>query len=187
MRDVRLFEDAYHTYCPILYNYAVSITKTQTVAEDAVSDVFLKLWETRNNTTIEHSLKAYLFKSVYHQCINTLKHARVEDQYRDFFLHHLPLDKAGTDYPLSGLIESEITTILQKTVEKLPEQCRKIFTMSRIDGMKHEEIAQGLNISIHTVRTQIHRALEKLRIELKDFLPTITGIPSTRKLCRAGA
>ena len=105
--------------------------------------------------------------------LNALKHIRVQNKYRDFFLHHPPLSDDGSDYLLSDIIENEIHTILQKTIEQLPEKCRKIFTMSRIDCMKHEEIAQELGIRINTVRTQIHRALEKLRVELKDFLPCL--------------
>ena len=171
--DVRLFEETYHTYYSVLYNYAVSITKDQALAEDAVSEVFLKLWEGRDTIAIESSLKSYLFKSVYNQCLNALKHIRVQNRYRDFFLHHPPLTDDGSDYPLSGVIENEINDILQRTIEQLPEQCRKIFVMSRIEGMKHEEIARELGISINTVRTQIHRALEKLRVELKDYLPLV--------------
>jgi len=170
--DKRLFEEIFHSYYPVLCNYAASITKEQTMAEDAVSEVFLKLWEGRDSIVIESSLKSFLFKSVYHQCLNALKHIHVQNKYRDFFLHHPPLsDEGGADYPLSGVIENEINAILNQTIEQLPEQCRKIFTMSRIDCMKHEEIAQELGISINTVRTQIHRALGKLRIALKDFLP----------------
>lgn len=175
--NIQFFEEIYNTYFPVLCNYAISITKDQTLAEDAVSDVFLKLWEGRNSLVIETSLKAYLFKSVYHQCINSLKHIEVQDYYRDFFLHHPPLSEDQTDYPLQNVIESEINSILQKTIDQLPNQCRKIFIMSRIDGMKHERIAQKLGISINTVRTQIHRALEKLRIELKDFLYFLLILP----------
>ena len=169
--DIRLFEEIYNTYYPDLYNYAASITKEQTLAEDVVSDVFLKLWEGRNTIVIESSLKAYLFKSVYHQSVNTLKHSFLQDQYRDFFLHHTPIKEDETDYPLANVIENEINEILQRTIDKLPAQCRKIFIMSRIHCKKHEKISQELGISINTVRTQIRRALEKLRIELKDFLP----------------
>jgi RNA polymerase sigma-70 factor (ECF subfamily) len=170
--DIRMFEDIYNTYYPLLLNYAENITKDTFMAEDAVSDVFLKLWEGRDNIEIESSLKSYLYKSVYNQCLNALKHIDIQNQYRDFFLHHPPIFEDGSDYPLSRIIENEIQTILQKTIERLPDQCRKIFIMRRYDGMKHEEIARELSISIHTVRTQIHRALEKLRIELKDFLPS---------------
>ena len=171
--DKKIFEEIYNMYYPVLCNYAVGITKELSIAEDAVSEMFLKLWEERDTIVIESSLKSYLFKSVYHQCLNALKHVRVQDKYRDFFLHHLPLSEDTTDYPLSGVIENEIKEILQKTLEQLPEQCRKIFIMSRFDGMKHEEIAQELGISINTVRTQIHRALAKLRVELKDYLPLL--------------
>ena len=171
--DIRLFEEIYNIYYPVLYNYAANITKEQTSAEDVVSEVFLKLWEGRNTIVIEGSLKSYLFKSVYHQCLNLLKHTRVQDKYRDFFHHHLPLNEDGKEYPLSSVIENEIGDILQKTIQQLPEQCRKIFIMSRIDGMQHEEIARELNVSMNTVRTQIHRALKKLRVELKDFLPLL--------------
>jgi len=170
---IKLFEEIYNAYYPVLCNYAESITKNTDIAEDAVSEVFLKLWEGRDTMVIEGSLKSYLFKSVYHQSLNALKHIRVQNKYRDFFLHHLPLSEDETDYPLSGVIENEINEILQKTIDQLPEQCRKIFIMSRIDGMKHEEIAQELDVSINTVRTQIHRALAKLRIELKDYLPLL--------------
>ena len=168
--DIRLFEEIFQMYYPVLCNYAASITKDQSMAEDAVSEVFMKLWESRENIVIEKSLKSFLFKSVYHQCINVLKHHRVQDKYRDFFLHHPPLSDDEADYPLSGLIENEINDIMFQTIGQLPEQCRKIFTMSRIDGLKHEEIAHELDVSINTVRTQIHRALGKLRIALKDFL-----------------
>ncbi len=171
--NMQLFEEMYHAYFPGLYNYAIGITKNQTIAEDAVSEVFLRLWEGRNDTVIETSLKSYLFKSVYHQCLNMLKHIRVQDKYKDFFLRHVSPDEESLNFPLSDVIENEITEILHKTIEKLPEQCRRIFVMSRIDGMKHEEIAQELHISINTVRTQIRRALGKLRIELKDFLPML--------------
>ena len=174
--DVRLFEEIYNTYYPVLYNYALSITKAQITAEDAVSEVFIKIWEGRNDIVIDSSLKSYLFKSVYHQCLNMLKHIRVQDKYRDFFLYHQLLDGDDTNYPLSSIIENEINDILQKTIDLLPEQCRKIFIMSRIDNLKHEEIAQKLNISINTVRTHIHRALEKLRVELKDFLPIFLSL-----------
>ena len=168
--NIRLFEKIYNTYYPVLYNYAVTITKDSALAQDAVSEIFLKLWESRNQIRIEQSLKSYLFKSVYHQCLNKVKHAWVQYQYRDFFLHHPPLSQDGTGYPLAQVIEREINDILLRTIEKLPEQCRKIFIMSRIDCMKYECISQHLGISVNTVRTQIRRALEKLRIELKDFL-----------------
>jgi RNA polymerase sigma-70 factor (ECF subfamily) len=74
------------------------------------------------------------------------------------------------DYPLSNLIEAEIMEMLERVIEKLPPQCRNIFIMSREKEMTHQEIAHELNISINTVHTQIKRALDKIRIEMKDYI-----------------
>ena len=167
------FEETYTAYFPILYNYAYSITKDYAVAEDVVSDVFMKLWEERNVLLIETSVKSYLFKSVYNQCINVLQKEKVRQKYENYINHLQYIYEGDSDYPLSSLIESELAETLQKAIEKLPPQCRKIFEMSRIEGQTHEEIARNLGVSINTVHMQIRRALSKLRVELKDFLHVI--------------
>jgi RNA polymerase sigma-70 factor (ECF subfamily) len=172
-KDLRVFESIYNAYFPILYNYVVQIVKDRTEAEDIVSDVFLKLWEEKDTITFQTSVKSYLFKSAYNHSINVLKHKKIQGQYEDYFQHLNLLAEAGADYPLSQLIEKELTERLAKAIEKLPRQCRLIFNMSRTDGLTHEEIAQELGVSINTVHMQIRRALKKLRVELKDVLPLL--------------
>ena len=168
--DAAIFEEIYTTYFPLLYNYAFTIVKNRAEAEDAVGDVFLKLWEEKHLRNIETSVKSYLFKSVYNQCINILQREEVREKYANYVQHLQYVNENDSDYPLSSLIESELTETLQKAIEKLPPQCRKIFEMSRMEQMTHEEIARKLGVSINTVHMQIKRALGKLRIELKDFL-----------------
>ena len=168
--DTALFEEIYTNYFPLLYNYAVTIVKDRQTAEDAVSDVFLKLWEERQFRNIETSVKSYLFKSVYNQCINVLQREKVHGKYENWLKHLEYVNENDSDYPLSGLIENELTELIAKAIEKLPPQCRKIFEMSRMEYQTHDEIAQTLGISVNTVHMQIKRALQKLRIELKDYL-----------------
>ena len=168
--DAVLFEEIYTTYFPLLYNYAFSITKDRAEAEDAVGDVFLKLWEEKQFRQIEKSVKSYLFKSVYNQCINILQREEVREKYAHYIKHLQYVTENDSDYPLSSLIESELTETIRQAIDKLPPQCRKIFEMSRIEQLTHEEIARQLDVSINTVHMQIKRALGKLRIELKDFL-----------------
>ena len=168
--DIALFEEIYTTYFPLLYNYAFTITKDRAEAEDAVGDVFLKLWENRHLLIIETSVKSYLFKSVYNLCINILQREEVRQKYENYIKHLQYVNENDSDYPLSTLIENELTEILREAIEKLPPQCRKIFEMSRTEQLSHEEIARELGISINTVHMQIKRAITKLRIELKDFL-----------------
>ena len=169
--DIALFEEIYTTCFPLLYNYAFTILKDRVEAEDAVGDVFLKLWEERRFLLIETSVKSYLFKSVYNQCINILERKKVHEKYENYVKHLQYVNENDSDYPLSSLMESELTETIQKAIEKLPPQCRKIFEMSRKEQLSHEEIAIKLGVSINTVHMQIKRALGKLRIELKDFLP----------------
>ena len=74
---------------------------------------------------------------------------------------------------ISGATSIEVmATDLQKAMDELPENCEKVFKMSRISGMKNKEIASKLNISVRTVETQIYRALKVLREKLKNHLPS---------------
>ena len=79
-KDAALFEEIYTTYFPLLYNYAFTIIKDRAEAEDAVGDVFLKLWEEKHYRNIETSVKSYLFKSVYNQCINILQREEIREK-----------------------------------------------------------------------------------------------------------
>jgi RNA polymerase sigma-70 factor (ECF subfamily) len=167
------FEGIYKTYYTVLRNYADFIVKDREEAQDIVHDIFLKLWEEWENIDSETTLKAWLFKSTYNKCMDILKHTEVQSKYADYVMHLDYLVQDDNDYPLSALIEVEITKMLERAIAKLPPQCRNIFIMSREKEMTHEEIAHELNISINTVHTQIKRALDKIRVEMKDYLPLL--------------
>lgn len=173
--DNKAFEYIFKTYFGYLLNYSRQILKDTDAAEEIVESTFLNLWENRTHITLETSLKSYLFKSVYNNCLNYLKHQHVKERYVLYFKHHTQTDDLGniisTEYPFSQLMEKELDDIIVKAINNLPTQCREIFTMSRYQLLKNEEIAQKLNISVNTVRTQISRALTKLREDLKDYLP----------------
>lgn len=149
-------------YCKIKYNFDVHL------AEDIVNTSFSKLWEARHTLNPNLSAKAYLFKIVNNQCINTLKHQRVQDQYTQSqlnTLHHTP--------PLSeadSLDLKQLRDAINIAIAELPEQMRKIFELNRHDGLKYTEIATRLNLSIKTVETQMSRALLKLRQKLAAFI-----------------
>ena len=172
--DAIAFEYIFKTYYSYLLNYARQIVKNAEMAEEAVETAFIGFWESRGTIRLNTSIKSYLFKSVYHNCLNYVKHKKVEERYVLYFKHHIDTDDAGniisSNYPLSTLIEKEINHAFEEAISKLPSQCRDVFLKSRFDGMSNEEIAARLGISVNTVRTQISRALTKLRISLKDYL-----------------
>lgn len=173
--DKKAFESVFRLYSGQLFNYAREIVKDNYLAEEVIQEIFIKLWQNKERILIEQSLKSYLFRSTFHSCVNLIKHKSVEDKYKAFFLHHISMsdtnEALSDDFPLSDLLGSELSDIIAKAIEKLPDQCRQVFLMSRYGNLKHEAIARKLNLSINTVHTQISRALTRLKGELREYLP----------------
>ncbi len=172
--DVKSFELIFKSYYSRLCRYARNYVHDKIVAEDLVKDIFIKIWENRSQLEIKSSLSGYLFRSVHNHCINHVtrnKHANILNQ------SDLPdnigdlIHPLSPDYPVANLIARELEEKLRQSVQALPDQCREIFILSRMDELSHEEIAKKKNISINTVKVQIYRALLKLREDLKEYLP----------------
>jgi len=161
------FEYLFKSYYKPLCNYAFQILKNQVQAEEVVEELFIRLWENRSRTDIQQSFKAYLYRSTYNGCLNYLRKHQNELKYRDLFKHHLSLDNSTNgshdSYPLSSLIEKELENEMKEIIESLPDQCRTIFKMSRFDAKSHEEIAGEMDVTVNTVKTQIMRALNKIK------------------------
>jgi len=139
-------------------------------SQDIVQEVFLKLVE-RGETEVVTSLKAYLYRAVIHTCLNWLKQKRVRNEYAyEFRIRLLEEEAKKVDGGSDALVtEKELLLLVRKTVTSLPEKSRKIFEMSRYDGLTHKEIAKKMNISVRTVETQVYRALKVLHRELGEY------------------
>jgi RNA polymerase sigma-70 factor (ECF subfamily) len=95
---------------------------------------------------------------------------RIQDEYQAALRTNLDLLEYF-DHTLFG--EDDIEQIISQAILTLPEQCRRIFVMSKIEGKKQKEIASEPHIPINTVEIQIGVAYKKLRIELKKYLPLL--------------
>jgi RNA polymerase sigma-70 factor (ECF subfamily) len=173
--DKRAFEFLFRNYYCDLCTYAKNILLNESVAEDLVMDVFVRLWETENRLSIKTSISGYLFTTVHNHCLNylTRKHKRFTE------LNPETVEKINTlgaqpevTGPFDTLSVSELASMINRGIDSLPEECRKAFLMSRTEGMSNREIATSLGISENTVKVQIYRALKKLRVILRDFLPS---------------
>jgi len=170
------FDQVYVCYFARLQRFAKEYTLSDAEAENIVQDVFMLLWEKRKYLNIQISLTAYLFSLVKNKCIDYLRHKSVTAIYKqELSLKLSALEELNRAFSSDEDIERFITEALNK----LPERCREIFVMSRIEGKKYREIAEALNISVHTVENQMAIALRKLRIELREYLPLLlflTGV-----------
>ena len=143
-------------------------------ARDVVQQVYYKMWENRQSLNIELSVKAYLFKSVYNYSLNTLAHQKNIQQYEqkqmtDFYFSEV----VQTPEAEMALWQSDIEKALKEAIDTLPEKCREVFLLSKIEGLKNREIAEKLGISEKTVERHITIAISKLREELDWLLQII--------------
>ena len=167
------FSKLYNNYYVLLCTIADNYLKDKYLAEEAVGEVFLNFWEKYNNIVITTSVKAYLVRSVQNWCVNFIHHQKVEQKLKQKIETEgmLPGLAESSEYPLGSLYEKELAAIISNAINALPDQCRRIFLLSRDEGLTYDEISERLNISVNTIKTQIKIALAKLREWLKDYLP----------------
>ena len=165
-------ENLFTQYYQILRAYALRYVQNQDAAEDIVQDVFFELWLRRNEIDFDLPMKAYLFKSVLNKSRNYIYDKRVKDkisfdsdndiQFIDDYLQSFVV------YQEDSLLLKDLDREIKTYVESLPEQCHRIFIMSRSLNLKNKDIALRLGISIKTVEKQITKALSGLRSHLKN-------------------
>lgn len=170
------FSGIYDLYFPKLLRFTQTYMIREEEAEHIVQDLFLYLWEHRDVLSSLRNLNAYLFTLIRNRCIDYLRKemnceerrgtlSEVENKEIELKLYSLEM------FDEDRLSDADIEELLQRAIANLPERCREIFIMSRLQNLRYKEIAAKLNISPNTVENQIVIALRKLKEELKDYFP----------------
>ena len=146
--DVVVFEKLFRSYYQSLCRYANGLLNDSDEAEEVVQQMFVTIWEKRSSIEIKVSFKSYLYRAVHNSCLNHLEKIKVRQMYVG---QHSGNEEVSTDYSEMNLQKNELQTRISAALLKLPEQCRKVFLLSRHDEMKYAEIADHLGISIMTV------------------------------------
>ena len=157
------FEPLFKSNFSKLCSVANKIVRNADVAKDIVQDVFLKIWNRNLEITDKVSISFYLHKATVNASLNYLESRK----------NVIPLTQqinAGQVESTDRAALSELEKYVGRAIDKLPPQCKTIFILSRFEGMKYQQIADQLDISVKTVENQMARALRQMREDLKPFL-----------------
>jgi RNA polymerase sigma-70 factor (family 1) len=172
--DEQAFGRLYMAYLHNLLQFANSIIKNDQLAEEIVSDVFVRIWQNRKNIDSIENFKLYLYISTKNTALNYLsRHFRKEIVSLDEISMHIPLVAYN---PEQLLITSEAVKRIEQEISKLPTRCRLIFKLVKEDQLKYNDIAKLLNISVKTIDNQMAIAVKKIssaiNFELKKEFKT---------------
>jgi RNA polymerase sigma-70 factor (ECF subfamily) len=156
------FKALFDSYYSNLCYYAFTLLRDMDEAEDMVQTVFMKLWERKETLMFTGTAKAYLYKAVYHQCINQLEARQVRQKYKERAIVTPQEVQQPEAFP------QELEESVKAVIDALPQQCKRIFMMSRYEELRYSEIASQLGISVNTIENQISKALKILRAHFND-------------------
>lgn len=136
------------------------------LAEDIVQDAFVYIWENESNFNDEISTKVFLYRTVKNKCLNYNKHLSVKNAFAD----NQAMDQFEENLFDKNYIQEETIRLIYEAIESLPENCKNIIDLS-LKGLKNEDIAEALKLSVNTIKTHKKTAYKILRIKLQDILP----------------
>lgn len=165
--DKSSFELIFNTYYYSLCNYANQIINDLETSEEIVQEMFFQLWQKKEQFIINTSLKAYLYRAIHNSCLNLIKHNKVKQA----FVNNELYINSNQFYTQDD--SKELITIIEKAIEKLPPERKKIFMMIRFEERRYKEVAEILSISVKTVENQMGKAMQFLREYVKEFYPII--------------
>lgn len=166
---ILLFQNLFDEYFRPLVLFAYHYVNDWQAGEDIVQDVFMSLWNKREEVDFEHSIKPYLYRSAYNKSLNYLNSVLI--RYRIDQPENIDalIDQEILSYNQHDtLLLHELSEEIDSFVEKMPEQRKKVYRMSRQQNLKNKEIAIRLNISEKAVEKHITKALADIRTHLQE-------------------
>ena len=167
--DHASFSELYATYSDKVYAFILKYIHSSELSKDLTQEVFIKIWEGRENLEGIRSLRAFIFKVARNHTFNTLKRIAIEEAAQSHLLSHFEREQQVVE---DDFVYREYLELLNQEVERLPERTREIFKMCRQRGKSYEEAAAALGIS----RTAIKQHMVFSMKVLGDFAKKDLGL-----------
>jgi RNA polymerase sigma-70 factor (ECF subfamily) len=155
-----LFSEIFRQHEFRLYTLALRLTKSDQVAKDIIQEVFLKLWEQRNNIHTIHNMEAWLYRLTENKVIDFLRKVSADSRLKKMIWDQLQQIVNEAEQYVSA---KEYNQIIQKAINELPPQRRLIYQLNKGEGMNYQQIAKELQLSKHTVKNQLFTAVQSIR------------------------
>ena len=169
--DAQAYKQLFLLFYPSLVPFAVSIIRSKEVAEEIVSDVFIKVWEKRHQLDKVENLPFYLFTAVKNKCITRLNDpknkAQIDITDVSFEFRSIYYD------PEQKMISAETIGQIHAAIQDLPPRCKLIFKLVKEEGLKYKEVAELLQLSVKTVENQMSLAFKKIGTAINFKLPQL--------------
>ena len=172
--DEKIFEEIFQLNYQRIVGFCNHFINDLEKARNHAQEAFVHLWLNREKIKTQKGIVAFLYTYAKSDCLDDLRHLKVKYRYENKILQireNLLARQTLDSMDFNSLEFLELERLINDSVEKLPDKCRQIFIMSRIEGRKNQEIALELDISIKSVEANITKALKLLKIDLSDYLP----------------
>lgn len=163
--DKEAFEILFEKYYAVLCLISKRYTHDMGNSREIIQSLFVSLWDKKDDLNISSSVKSYLYQCARYNSIRYLRN----DRKTGIRFELIPEEETNNEF-IDHIEYAELQDKIIKTIDALPQQCQKVFKMSRFEQLKQSEIADKLGISIKTVETHISKALRMLEEKLQEDL-----------------
>lgn len=157
--NTHVFEQVYHEFHARLYFFVLKRTQSKDIAEEVVQMAFIKLWEKRTTLSKEYPIEVQLARITRTTLIDVLRKQALEHKV----LTSVEKDATEKFIHSDPLVFEELNNQFKEAVDSLPPTCRRIYKLSKEDGLTYKEIASLLSISSKTVETQMSKAIKTIK------------------------
>jgi len=170
--DEQSFRLIYEKYHEQLYRVALKYLRSKELAEDAVHDVFIKLWNNRKKLEKSGSLKGFLFTTAKNHVLNMLSRNKRKVKKHILLRYERKVSRME---PANVIALSEYRGLYRQAVKERPPKRREVFKLRTDEGLTNREAAQFLDISVHTVKSQYYKASNFIRDYVNERISSRTG------------